>query len=391
MRTPTRPRDGRSAFTLIELLVVIAIIAVLIGLLLPAVQKVREAAARMSCSNNLKQLGLALHNYHSTNGYFPTSGEGVSSNGQGTVFDTCSTYTQLLPYIEQDNVYKLMNESYNYNDSRFPGNQVGAKAQIKTFWCPTNGNAPGDPQAYGQCDYMPIAYTDIIPAGGMSNGTFGSWAGTRDNAPNGSRIYRTPGMLTVHYEVINEAGSLSALDPNSNYQRTALNKRSPRRLEGVSDGTSNTIAIIEDVGKAHESVSPFMKAKYVDANPNGVDKSPSNLSNNYRWANPDIANGISGPDLATPTSGSDSAANHLAKFNNYANPKGGPFSPNYPVDCSWSKNNCGPNDEPFSFHSGGVQAVWGDGHVSFLRDSIDALTIRAIATPTGGEVFTLDN
>ena len=102
------------AFTLIELLVVIAIIAVLIGLLLPAVQKVREAAARTTCSNNLKQLGLALHNYESANGVFPTSGEGPNGANQVTVFDTVSTYVQLLPYIEQENVYKLMNENYRH-------------------------------------------------------------------------------------------------------------------------------------------------------------------------------------------------------------------------------------------------------------------------------------
>src|SRR3954452_16029093 len=100
---------ARRAFTLIELLVVIAIIAILIGLLLPAVQKVREAAARSMCQNNLKQIGLGLHTYESSYGFFPTSGEGPNAANQVTVFDTVSTCVQLLPYIEQDNVYKLMN------------------------------------------------------------------------------------------------------------------------------------------------------------------------------------------------------------------------------------------------------------------------------------------
>ena len=118
-------RPGRKAFTLVELLVVIAIIGVLVGLLLPAVQAAREAARRMSCSNNMKQMGLAAANYESAFKKVPPGGEATdysSWNGSGYKrgFWPHSIFTIILPQIEGSNVYQQMSLSYQYDDSRYP-------------------------------------------------------------------------------------------------------------------------------------------------------------------------------------------------------------------------------------------------------------------------------
>ncbi|WP_315860592.1 DUF1559 family PulG-like putative transporter [Rubinisphaera margarita] len=223
---PALPR--RSAFTLIELLVVIAIIAILVALLLPAVQQAREAARRSSCKNNLKQLGLALHNYHDTHSMFPINWTVNHNFNEGTQ-EGFSWMAYVLPFMEQGPLYDTINFDVDLADA---GNNAAAQTAIATYLCPSdplkqNGllpnraNAPSAGTSYGVNNYKAVA---------GSNWNWGDHTGVvcvtcrrNPNQPNG--LDGPNGLIG---------------------RRTGYHSASPVTLmKDVTDGTSNTLAIGE--------------------------------------------------------------------------------------------------------------------------------------------------
>jgi prepilin-type N-terminal cleavage/methylation domain-containing protein len=233
-----RPR----AFTLIELLVVIAIIAILIGLLLPAVQKVREAAARMTCQNNLKQIGLAALNYESANGCLPpgmNNGYTNSSNPAANFFpspgsstgDTygtgmCGTLVYLLPYMEQNNAFSTISNSALMLPPTAPtayyfSGYAGMTTKIKTFLCPSD-TMDSDSSTYGDLAFL------LYYNGGMGLWSFGGSIGYgRTNyASNAGYLGNLPGWPYPGPFTVN----------------------SKTKLTDVTDGTSNTLAFGEYLG-----------------------------------------------------------------------------------------------------------------------------------------------
>ncbi|AWM39331.1 hypothetical protein GobsT_23640 [Gemmata obscuriglobus] len=321
-----RTRVPRRAFTLIELLVVMAIIAILIGLLLPAVQKVRVAAARLKCSNNLKQIALACHNYHDANQKFPYSsldrqpGEAASTYVTGFIL--------IMPYLEQDNVARRWNPKLPRNstdDSDGDGytNAMLQQTQIPTYTCPamTPPSGPlGGAENRAYCSYL-------FNAGSPDCVTYAYWEYLglpQEPVWNGTVI------------PIKNPDPVKPTDP----PKPRPTNTAPITITAITDGTSNTFLVGE-----------------TDFKPQGV---PSTKLGGI-WAY-----GYIGYSFGST-------------FH--------PFNKHNWTDAEWSGlNKVGVYGAFRSEHTGGANFAFADGSVSFIRDGINQQTFQWMSTRAGGEV-----
>ncbi len=313
--------ERRRGFTLIELLVVVALIAVLVGLLLPAVQKVRESAARTQCLNNLRQLGLALHQFHDVNQVFPASGWTMA--GPGNPAGKFVGWRPLtLPYIEQENLKKLYDFSSNWWDGTNP---TAAAVPVKTYQCPSVPErrevlaAVARPPRPTMIFANPVAPTDYEAVMGLQ-----------------------PAAINPH---------LPAPFYNTGNRFSVMSRNSTTRITDVTDGTSATIMVVECAGRP--------------------------LVYRIRTANSTLVNdqGIGWADSEGPFSFDGASADGSLEGCGSA--------------CSAALNKRNDN-EPFSFHPGGANMLFTDGHVQFVRESAPLGVIAALCTMNAGEAVTAD-
>ena len=311
---------SRRGFTLIELLVVIAIIAILIGLLLPAVQKVREAAARSTCSNNLKQFGLAFHAYHDPNSGLPSNVRPVATS---TI--RLRWATLILPYIEQDNVFRAYDQTVNWHL-----NAVTA-TQIKTFQCPS---APNGTLVDGAPD---LSWTNTV-----ANGDYAGLYGV------------DPQLFTL--------GLVDAV--SAKVDNGAISKTTKLNFGSFTDGLSNTIQLTESAGRPNR----YVNGKLVTT------ASGASRVNGGGWCRPasEIAllRGSTADGATYPGPGAINVTNGQL-LNGYPDPY-------YGTDGT---------GQIYAFHTGGANTLRADGSVTFLRSSTDIRILAALVSRNGGETY----
>jgi len=338
---------GRVGFTLIELLVVIAIIGVLFALLLPAVQKVREAANRMKCVNNLKQLSLAMHGYHDSYQKFPKNTWGGSDAGWN-VWETFSCNVKLLPYVEQQNLYLQFDWPNKKGAFGTYANGAAAPMQqtLQIFLCPS---------------------AQLYPA------------------PD-KNVWNGPGS---NYAWCSGSGVYTAWDANATNSTGMVNDVIERRIADATDGLSNTI-LASEILSGRSPAAPTLTFPY--------DMFYTGADGDYNVANMQfptlaelttIGNKAKGSGSGLKNNGSLWAwyAHAQSLFTTSATPNwqfptsGGACCPGGAHD--WGRGIIPPRSQ----HPGGVNAAMGDGSVRFITNSIDLLTFQRLGHRTDGQAL----
>jgi prepilin-type N-terminal cleavage/methylation domain-containing protein/prepilin-type processing-associated H-X9-DG protein len=350
-----KPATHRPGFTLIELLVVIAIIGVLVSLLLPAVQKIREAANRTSCLNNLKQIGLALHNYHDTFKGFPTAfrllpAPDTSVSFPGAARYGASAFTLILPYLEQDNLYRQIDTTRAVLSTvNMPPGNPAYSTPIKTFLCPSApGEVTADYSAELAQSFNNFAISVTYPQGLIF--------GRTDYAPDAGMSADIPGIN------INAGASIICQPPGR-----------PVRITDIVDGSSNTIMVVEDAGR------PTWYGSRGIVPPNGF--TPVLGTYTADGPVPQGGGGWADPLNYIATNGADPSGSGIAAGGNFDGMPPAPWS------CA---NGCSNDSEIFAFHPGGSNVLFGDGSARFVMNGLTMNQMQALLSRAGGEVISFD-
>jgi prepilin-type N-terminal cleavage/methylation domain-containing protein/prepilin-type processing-associated H-X9-DG protein len=353
----------RRGFTLIELLVVIAIIAVLIALLLPAVQAAREAARRIQCTNNLKQIGLGLHNYLSQTGSFPMgSGSGMLALGSYQAKECWSIHAAILPQLELTALYNALNFNWSCDSTGYPGNQPNATifaTQVNAFLCPSDPNA----------------WTIANDNTSGNNCYFGSIGTTTDTLASNAPTYTAPTF--------------------SNVPTTGMfASQQCRAISAIVDGTSNTIAFAEStvgndkalagqklIGLVNVPLAATAILQNALSNVAGIQAGIQQCSSFWQ------AGGYA-PNLQRGDTWCQGAM-CATLFNTIVPPNGQNDAWAYcGAYASGAVSNISNSD---SYHPGGANVLMADGSVRFMKNSVNQVTWMGLGTINGGEVISGDS